>query len=286
MPLNKLAVITALALAAFAANSLIGRAALGTGSIDAASFTAIRLLSGAFVLFILVNFISRESKSNESGGRAGAIMLFLYAIFFSLAYISLDTGTGALILFGAVQITMILGALYGGEKLSIMMWSGLLAAFGGFVNLVLPGVTAPSITGFLLMSFSGVAWGLYTLMGRESQHPTLDTAHNFIGTIPYVFLLLIISAAIFPDQLSLTTRGIILAVISGSLTSALGYVLWYQAVGHLSAARAGVIQLLVPVLAAGAGILFLSELLTTRFVFSAVLIIGGIALVIGKREKS
>jgi len=280
MSLKKLIIITSMALLAFAGNSILGRMALSAYAIDPASFTGIRLVSGALMLFLLIKFRSR-SEIQEKTSWSGAVLLFLYAAAFSFAYITLDTGTGALILFGAVQLTMTAGALYGGEKLSPVVCIALLTAFAGFVNLILPGVSAPSVAGFLLMLSSGIAWGLYTLQGRGTSDPVLETAHNFMRTSPLVFLLMVI----FSGQLSFNSYGIILAVISGSITSALGYVLWYQAVKHLSTIQAGAIQLLVPVLAAGAGIILLSEQLTVRFIISSLLILGGIAVVISRRNK-
>jgi len=169
------------------------RLALGNETIDASSFTAIRLLSGAIVLFLIIGVTHKNTKISSKGSWTASFMLFLYALTFSYAYISLDTGTGALILFGSVQITMILLSLVSGTRLHLTEWIGVTMAFTGFVYLILPGVTAPSTTGFFLMSTAGIAWGIYTLKGRDSKNPLMDTGYNFFRTIPLVILLTIIT---------------------------------------------------------------------------------------------
>ncbi len=180
---------TVLALIAFAANSVLNRLALDNGAIDAAGFTMVRLLSGAIVLLAIISFKSKSIETGHKGSWAASLMLFLYAICFSYAYLTLETGTGALILFGSVQITMILLTLIAGTRLHFSEWIGIFIAFSGFVYLVLPGVSAPSLEGFILMTISGVAWGVYTLLGRGSKNPLTDTAYNFIRTMPLVILL-------------------------------------------------------------------------------------------------
>ena len=270
---------TGCALVAFAANSVLCRLALGDGTIDAASFTTIRLLSGAIALLIILNLDSTKNSTSISaskGNWAAAVMLFLYAATFSYAYITLDTGTGALILFGTVQITMILVTLVTGGRLHISEWLGALVAFAGFIYLVLPNVSSPSINGFILMTISGIGWGAYTLMGRGSKNPLNDNARNFALTIPLILIL-----AIFTFKHSqVTTEGILLSLGSGAIASGLGYTIWYLALRGLSATQAGVVQLLVPIIAAFGGVIFVSETISLRLTISALLILGGIALVV------
>lgn len=202
-------------------------------------------------------------------------MLFVYAITFSFAYLTLDTGTGALILFGSVQITMILLSIFSGTRLHISEWIGTGVAFAGFVYLVLPGVTAPSTIGFLLMAMAGIAWGGYTLMGRASTNPLVDTSYNFLRTLPLVIVLFIVSIKTAHYSL----EGIVYAILSGGIASGIGYTIWYIALGGLTATQAAVVQLLVPVIAALGGIVFVSEVLTSRLIVSATMILGGILLV-------
>lgn len=274
--LIKTAFFTSLALIAFAANSVLGRLALKENSIDPSSFTAVRLLSGAVVLLIIISINRRKSNLSTKGSWSASLMLFIYAITFSFAYLSLDTGTGALILFAAVQITMILLSLIAGTRLYLVEWVGVSTAFTGFVYLILPGLTTPSPGGFILMTISGVAWGLYTLKGRDSKSPLMDTAYNFYRTIPLVCILLIITFKTAHYSL----EGLLLALLSGGITSGLGYTIWYIALGGLSATPAAVLQLLVPVIAAVGGILFVSEAVTIRLIISATMILGGILMVL------
>ncbi len=203
-------------------------------------------------------------------------MLFLYAITFSYAYNSLDTGTGALILFGSVQITMILLSLVSGTRLHLTEWIGVTMAFTGFVYLILPGVTAPSTTGFFLMSTAGIAWGIYTLKGRDSKNPLMDTGYNFFRTIPLVILLIIITI----NNAKFSSEGIFLAVVSGGITSGIGYTIWYIALGGLSSTQAAVLQLSVPVIAAFGGVIFVSEAITFRLTISAIMVLGGVLMVV------
>jgi len=250
--------------------------ALGEGAIDPSSFTGIRLLTGAAVLFGIVRLRSAGADSATKGSWAATLALFLYAITFSFAYISLDTGTGALILFGSVQITMIVLSLVSGTRLHISEWTGVAVAFTGFVYLILPGVTAPSVAGCALMTVAGMAWGIYTLKGRGSENPLTDTAYNFFRTLPFVIMLVLISM----KAADLSSEGILLAMLSGGIASGIGYTIWYIALGGLSATQAAVLQLLVPVIAALGGILFVSETPTLRLGISAALILGGILLVV------
>ena len=252
--------------------------ALGEGAIDASSFTVLRLLSGILVLFLILGFSAdrKEKNSSARGSWLSALMLFLYAAAFSFAYLSLDTGTGALVLFGAVQLTMIIMHVTSANRLHTSEWLGLLLAFAGFVYLVLPGLTTPSFSGFMLMMAAGVAWGFYTLRGRESKYPLAETAFNFTRTIPFIIAL----ALIFLQEMQLSTEGIVLAVLSGALASGVGYTLWYIALARLSVTEAAVVQLSVPVLAALGGVLFISEAITVRLMFSGLMILGGILVVI------
>jgi drug/metabolite transporter (DMT)-like permease len=275
-PILKTLVATLLALIAFAANSVLCRLALGGGSIDAATFTSIRLLSGALTLAVILGVAKSESEPRSRGSWFSSAMLFLYAITFSYAYLTLDTGTGALILFGSVQITMIVLSLLSGNRLHITEWLGVSAAFLGFVYLVMPGVSAPSIVGFVLMTVAGIAWGVYTLRGRGSADPLADTAYNFLRTIPIVAVL--VAATLFSARYSV--EGMVWAVLSGALASGVGYTIWYTALGGLSATQAAVVQLSVPVIAAFGGVLFVSEAITLRLVVAGVLILGGILLVV------
>ncbi|MCG6935623.1 MAG: DMT family transporter [Proteobacteria bacterium] len=272
----KTLIFTSLALIAFAANSVLCRLALGEKTIDASSFTTIRLLSGAIVLLLITGISNNKSKATTKGSWSASLMLFLYAITFSFAYITLDTGTGALILFGSVQITMILLSLISGNRLHIIEWTGITISFAGFVYLILPGVSTPSTTGFLLMTTAGIAWGIYTLKGRGSNNPLTDTAYNFFRTIPLVIILAIVTM----QNAQYSFEGIVLAVLSGGIASGIGYAIWYVALGGLSSTQAAVVQLLVPVIAAFGGVIFVSEVVTLRLTISATMILGGILMVV------
>jgi len=252
-------ILTSMALIAFAANSVLCRLALGSGAIDASSFTIIRLLSGSIVLLIIISITRNVSTQSTKGSWAASFMLFLYAATFSYAYISLDTGTGALILFASVQIAMILQSLISGTRLHFIEWVGVTVAFAGFVYLILPGVTTPSIIGLLLMTTAGIAWGIYTLKGRGSNTPLLDTAYNFFRTTPLVLILVISTIS----KAHYSFEGILLAAIFGGITSGIGYTIWYIALGGLSSTQAAVLQLSVPVIAAFGGVLFVAEAITS-----------------------
>ena len=274
--LLKTIVLTSLALIAFAANSVLCRLALGNEAIDAASFTIMRLLSGTIVLLLIVATTRNSAADATKGSWGASFMLFLYAATFSYAYVSLDTGTGALILFGSVQITMILLSLISGTRLHLTEWAGVAITFTGFVYLILPGVTTPSTTGFALMTVSGIAWGIYTLKGRRSKNPLLDTAYNFLRTTPLVIILAIIAM----NTLNYSTEGIVLALLSGGITSGIGYTIWYIALGGLTSTQAAVLQLSVPLIAALGGVIFVSEAITFRLMISATLVLGGILIVV------
>lgn len=280
MPSRNTFILSAITLIAFAANSVLCRLALGSGAIDAASFTILRLLSGAVTLAIVVTFAHRKRPVTSRGSWRGAGSLFLYAATFSYAYITLETGTGALILFGAVQTTMIVGSLLSGTRLRVPEWVGAFVAFSGFLYLVLPNVTTPSIAGFMFMSAAGIAWGIYTLIGRTSAAPLGDTAFNFIRSLPFVLVLIPFAVGSF----SITTKGALLAVLSGGLASGIGYALWYTALRGLSRVQAAVAQLFVPIIAAGGGILFAAEELSLRFIIASVLVLGGIFIAVFRRS--
>lgn len=272
--------LTGLALAAFAANSLLCRAALGRDAIDPASFSTIRLASGAATL-VLIGFSTRRGATGVAGSWGSAALLFLYAVPFSFAYVSLGAGTGALILFGAVQATMLVAALSSGERPHRVQWLGLILALGGLAYLVMPGLAAPSTVGAVLMALAGVAWGVYSLRGRGASDPRAETAGNFARSVP---LAIGVSVAAAP-HVAFHAEGVLLAVASGALASGLGYVAWYAALPALSATRAASVQLAVPVLAAVGGVLFLSERITPRLILAAILILGGVGLALTRTER-
>jgi drug/metabolite transporter (DMT)-like permease len=272
--------LTALAMVAFAANSLLCRLALGAAQIDAASYTSLRLLSGAATLWAIVALSRRAGPVPEGGGWVSGVMLFLYAIAFSFAYLTLDAGTGALILFGAVQVTMIVIGFIEGHRPHALEWLGLISAFGGLVYLVSPGISAPAPLGSMLMAVAGIAWGIYSLRGRGSGDPVVATAANFARAVPFALIVSLLAVADF----QVTDRGAWLAVLSGAVASGVGYVIWYAALKGLTTTRAAIVQLSVPVLAAIGGVLFLSEEITPRLIISSIVILGGIALAIWGRD--
>ena len=276
----KIILYTAFALAAFAFNSILCRMALRGGEAGAVGFTAVRLISGAVTL-ITISYLFGRGKSIKGGNFLSALFLFAYAICFSLAYLGLNAGMGALILFGCVQMTMVLVAMIRSEHPSALEWVGLVAALGGLVYLVLPGLTAPPPYSAALMAAAGIAWGAYTIRGRSSGDPLGETTGNFIWAVPMIVL----AAIPYFQQIHLSTRGIILAVLSGAAASGIGYTAWYAALKHLSSARAAVLQLAVPVIAAAGGIAFLAEAATTRLWIAGALILGGIGLTIAGRGK-
>ena len=276
------AVFSLLALIGFAANSVICRLALGRHLIDAASFTSVRLLSGALALGLLHRLLAPNESRRPAGSWRAALLLFAYAAPFSFAYVTLATGTGALLLFSAVQVTMILAVLFRRHRLQPLEWAGLAVAFAGFLYLVLPGVSAPPVAGSLLMTIAGVAWGGYTLLGQQTKNPVADTAGNFARTLP--LLTLLVPFSYLAGHAS--TPGILLAVLSGAVTSGVGYTLWYFALRGLTATQAATIQLFAPVLAAFGGIFLLGETLTLRLTLAGALVLGGIALVVRGRKLS
>jgi drug/metabolite transporter (DMT)-like permease len=278
----KIFFLTALALTAFAFNSILCRMALATGEIDAASFTVIRLLSGTVTLAALLLATGKTRKLSKSGNWISAFFLFAYAIAFSFAYLGLTTGTGALILFGCVQLTMFGVSLFRGERPAALEWMGLIVAFSGLVYLVLPGLEAPPILSATLMTSAGIAWGFYTLRGKGSDDPLADTAGNFLRSTPMV----IVVGAVYFSSIQVSTRGSILAVLSGAIASGIGYSIWYAALKYHTPARAGILQLSVPVIAAIGGILLLAETASVRLMVAGTLILGGIGLALIRRPTS
>ncbi len=268
---------TLFALLAFAGNSVLCRLALGEQNIDAASFTIIRLLAGIAVLLVIMLLTNKQRETHTSKGSwLSSAMLFLYAITFSFAYISLDTATGALILFGSVQITMIIFNALKGNKLHHFEWLGMSLAFIGFIYLVAPNLNTPSLNGFILMLFSGIAWAIYTLKGRTAENPITETSYNFVRTLPFVVILLLLTMS----ESHLTSQGVMLALLSGGLASGAGYAVWYAALKGLTITQAAVVQLLVPIIAALGGVIFTDEVIGVRLTLSAMMILGGICIVI------
>jgi drug/metabolite transporter (DMT)-like permease len=272
--------LTLFALMAFAGNSVLCRLALGESVIDPASYTTVRLISGAFTLWLITVSIRRQRSPAESGGGwLAGCLLFLYAICFSFAYVSLSAGIGALILFAAVQFTMIAAGLRSGERPLPMEWWGLWIAIAGLVYLLLPGLAAPSLAASLLMAVAGIAWGVYSLLGRGVSNPIQATANNFLRTVPLVLVVTLLQL----PSLTVSPLGLLWAGLSGAVTSALGYVVWYAALRRLTATRAATVQLSVPVIAAVGGVLFLSEEITGRLLISSAAILGGIGLSVAAR---
>jgi drug/metabolite transporter (DMT)-like permease len=277
------AVATLLALIAFASNSILCRLALASSAIDPATFTAIRIVSGAIALALIAR-ATRRHPVHRPPSRAGwtsAIFLFCYAIAFSYAYLTLGAGTGALLLFGCVQTTMWTAGLRNGERPRAVEWLGAVVAVAGLVYLVSPGLAAPSPAGAALMATAGVAWGLYSLRGRGSEDPLRDTARNFLYAVP---LALVVSVATW-SRAHAGAEGVALAAASGAVASGLGYVIWYVALRGLSATRAATVQLSVPVIAAFGGVAFLGESVSVRLAAAAAMILGGVGVALGARRR-
>jgi drug/metabolite transporter (DMT)-like permease len=287
MPRARTALLTTLALLAFAGNSLLCRLALKGTTIDAASFTIARVAAAAVVLWVIVMARrQRERASGRDGALSGnwlsALALFCYAAAFSFAYMRLSAGTGALLLFGSVQATMTGYGLYAGEPLRARQWIGLALALTGLVWLMLPGLATPPLHSSLMMIAAGIAWGIYSLHGRRAADPVSTTAGNFVRAVPMALAL----GAVMQAERSLDGTGLRYALLSGAITSGLGYVVWYAVVPQLRAATAATVQLSVPVITAVGGIALLDEALTFRLALSAAAVLGGIALVIaGKRTE-
>lgn len=295
---------TTFALLAFAFNSILCRLALRGEEIDPASFTGVRLVSGAITLIVISYLFGRvssphvskgvafdedaltdvwatDTRATGTGNWASAAFLFAYAICFSPAYLNLTAGTGALILFGSVQLTMIAVSLFKGERPKVLEWLGLCVAVAGLVYLVFPGLASPPLPSSLLMAAAGASWGFYTLRGRTGGDPLANTTGNFVRTLPFAA----VAVLIFIPNLQLSTRGIILAALSGTVASGIGYTVWYAAIKHHTSTRAAVLQLAVPVIAAVLGVLLLGEITTPRLFIAAGLILGGIGLtIVGHRR--
>lgn len=273
------AILTLVTMIAFAGNSVLCRMALKHTTIDAATFTSIRLVSGAVVLWLIVRF-ARAGREG-AGNWWSALALFVYAAGFSWAYVSLSAATGALLLFGSVQATMIGRGIWQGERLARLQWLGLVLALAGLVGLMLPGLAAPPLLGAALMMFAGAAWGVYSLRGKGAGDPTWVTAGNFWRAA----LLAVVLSAWMHTRANWDTEGVAYAVASGAVTSGLSYALWYSVLPALKASQAATIQLSVPVIAALGGVALLGEVMTEQFVWASLATLGGIALVIwGKRS--
>ena len=273
MPNTRAVVLTVLAMIAFAANSILCRIALARAGIDPASFTAIRLISGAIVLWLVVRL--RGGAQQGSGSWMSAVALFAYAAAFSFAYVSLSAATGALLLFGAVQVTMIGHGIWSGERLRVRQVGGVVLAFAGLTFLLLPGLSAPPLRGAVLMLGAGVAWGIYSLRGKGAGDPTRVTAGNFLRAAP---IALALCAWTFGEG-ARDGAGVAYAIASGALASGIGYAIWYSALPMLKATTAATVQLSVPLIATLGGMLFLAEPPTLRLAMASVAILGGIALV-------
>lgn len=268
----RLLLLTALAMTAFAANSVLARLAMTTAEAGPWTFTLIRLVSGAIMLAILAS----PKHAISSGSWVSAAALLVYAGAFSLAYLTLQTGTGALILFACVQITMIGWGFFRGERLSPLQWAGVCLALAGLVWLLAPGIGAPPLAGAVLMAMSGAAWGVYSLRGRGQSSPTASTAGNFLRAA-LIALVLTLPILVLRGEAAPSLPGIAYATLSGAITSGLGYAIWYTALKDLSASLAGICQLSVPAIAAAGGIALLGEPLTARFIAATAAILAGVA---------
>jgi drug/metabolite transporter (DMT)-like permease len=268
----RIVLLTALAMLAFAGNSLLCRVALRDTAIDAASFTAIRIVSGALMLAILLK--ARSARPMAGGSWLAGLMLFSYAAFFSFAYRELSAATGALLLFGAVQMTMMGFGLFSGERLGGIKLAGLALAIAGLVTLLLPGLAAPPLVGAAFMVAAGASWGIYSILGKRLGDPTAATGGNFMRAVPFAAALGLAAM----NHSSVDLHGALYAVLSGAITSGLGYALWYAALPALTSTSAAIIQLSVPALAALGGTLLLSEPVTTRLLIASAAILGGIAI--------
>jgi drug/metabolite transporter (DMT)-like permease len=276
----RLLILTLAAMIAFAGNSLLCRWALKQTSIDAATFTLIRIFSGAVALWLIVKM--RKATWRVAGSWPSALALFAYAAAFSFAYVTLSAATGALLLFGAVQATMISWGVRRGERLHVRQFAGLALALSGLVVLLFPGLSAPPLRGSILMLGAGIAWGIYSLRGKTAGDPVSATAGNFLRAAPFAAIL---SVSLLPFA-RLDLAGVGYAVLSGALASGVGYVIWYAALPGLKAASAATVQLSVPVLAAAGGILLLGEPLTLRFLVASIAVLGGITLVVTSSRQS
>jgi drug/metabolite transporter (DMT)-like permease len=264
--------LTTIAMVAFAANSVFARLAFARAGAEPLSYTGLRLAAGAATLALLL--LLRRQRTRPAGSWAGAAALFGYAILFSIAYIQLGVGTGALILFASVQIGILGWAIYRGDRPGIIEWLGFVVAFAGLVYLISPGVVAPDPLGALLMVAAGLCWAAYTLIGRGSASPLADTAGNFIRTAPIAAVMIVAGTLMH----GVSPGAALYAIASGAFASGIGYAVWYAVLPALSRTRAAIVQLTVPAIAAASGVLFIGEALTPRFVLATIAIIGGVAL--------
>jgi drug/metabolite transporter (DMT)-like permease len=275
----RIVLLTALAMLAFAGNSLLCRIALRDTAIDAASFTMIRIASGALMLSILLK--ARGTRPMAGGSWLAALMLFSYAAFFSFAYRELSAATGALLLFGAVQMTMMGFGFFSGERLGVVKLAGLALALGGLVTLLLPGLAAPPLQGAAFMAAAGASWGVYSILGKGLGEPTAATGGNFMRAVPLAAALGLAAM----NHSSIDMNGALYAVLSGAITSGLGYALWYAALPALTSTSAAIVQLSVPAIAALGGALLLSEPVTTRLLIASTAILGGIAITTADKRR-
>jgi drug/metabolite transporter (DMT)-like permease len=277
--------LTLFALFAFAANSVLCRLALNTEQVNPADFTSIRLLCAALVLAFIIIIKDKSVLGNitQYGSHTGALFLFVYAASFSYAYITLSTATGALILFAAVQFTMLFRGWLVGNKMGYQEYAGILLSLLGFIYFVFPELEKPSIVGCLLMVLAGIAWGMYSLIGAKSANPLYDTASNFIRLAPIAIIALIVM--FFSFSIDISTKGLLYTFGSGALASGIGYTIWYQVLPYLKPSIAAVCQLSVPIWAALGGVLLVNEPINLHLAVSASVILGGILLVILARKK-
>ena len=276
---GRLVLLVVLAMIAFAANSLLCRVALRNTAIDPASFTSIRIASGAAVLWMIARL--RGGTKTSAGSWGSAMALFAYAAAFSFAYVELPAAVGALVLFCAVQVTMIGYGLSKGERIGARQAAGLALAVAGLVSLLSPGLSAPPPVSAALMLAAGIAWGIYSLRGKGAGEPTIATAGNFMRAVPFALVLSLVTLG----NATVDSTGVLYAMASGGLASGVGYAIWYSALPGLTATKAATIQLSVPVVAAVGGVVLLGESITLRLVFSSAAILGGIALVVAAKRR-
>lgn len=277
-----LLLLTLLTLIAFAGNSVLCRLAIKEGYIDPASYTNIRLIAGIVTLWLIFIFTHKPAKLTPTKNNfLGGLSLFAYAITLSYGYLTVDTGIGAVVLFGAVQVTLVLFAFIKGNKVNLLEWLGLLIAFIGFVYLMVDEIGQPSLIGLILMTISGITWGIYTQSGLSGVDPLKNTTANFTFTLP----LIIISLLLVSSPITLSYQGVALAVLSGAVTSAIGYALWYKILPFFTAIQAGVVQLFVPIVAAVGGVIFVDDAITLKLFIAAILVLGGAALVTYGKQR-
>ena len=275
----KIATLIIFALLAFAANSVLTRFALANGQIGPEAFFAIRLLAGAITLLALAHFRGGLRALPQHGSAISAAALLIYATAFSWAYISLDTGVGALILFGVVQLTMFIGSILTSERPPMRSWIGAVLGMAGLTILFAPGADVPDLPGALLMILAAIAWGVYSLRGRSATSPLLATAANFVYAAPVGIVLWLL----IPGTIDATNMGVILAIASGGLASGIGYAVWYGVLPKMSGPTAAILQLTVPIIALAGGVVFLGETVGIRFAFATFCIIGGVVVAVYQR---